>query len=310
MRPVLTVVALALLLSAVGCNRYNTRPDGGDAVSRLPQGTPQARQLVDILNRNAQTFRSLESVGQDGVFIDAKQDGQQMNVSATLACQKPAAPGTPPNFRLQARVVGNTEVDIGSNSEEFWYWIKRAPDPYVFHCSYADFRAGRARTQFPFQPEWVVEALGMADYDPKQTYEVRQGQNTVELVQRTTSPQGQPIQKVTVFNRNPAQNRAPQVMAHILRDAGGKEICTAQILQVQADRSGVVVPRLVFLRWPQAKLEMKMDLRDVRVNAGIDEARAARLFSRRDLAGVRGYDLARGPDAGTSPIQPAGGFTP
>jgi hypothetical protein len=307
MRSALTVGALGLLL-AVGCNRY-TRPDDKDVIGRLPAGTPKAEQLVDYLNRNAQRFVSLESVGQDGVFIDAVSDGQKIGVSATLACQKAATPGTPPNFRMVARVAGTSEVDIGSNSQEFWYWIKKAPEPYVFHCSYADFRAGRARTAFPFQPEWVVEALGMAEYDPNQRYQVREGKNTYELIQQAVSPQGQPIQKVTVFNRNAAQNRAPQVMAHILRDASGKEICSAQITQVQSDAGGVVVPRVIFMDWPQAKMKMKMELKDVRINARIDEARAARLFSRRDLATIRDVDLARASDMPTGQIQPAGGFS-
>jgi hypothetical protein len=306
MRPVLTAAALGLLVLSFGCDRW-VRHDDRNPIGRLPAGTPKPEHLVSYLNANAQRVRSLETVGGDGLLIDARADGQTVGLSGTVVCQKGTA-GTAPNFRMQARVMNKTEVDIGSNSQEFWYWIARAPQPYVFHCSYDDYRAGRAKMPFPFQPEWIAEAMGIAETDPAKKYEVREGKTTYELVERSVSPQGQAVQKVTVFQRGEASGRSPQVVARVLQDAGGKEICSAHITEVQVDpRSGAVIPRTVKLRWPQEKMELAMTLKDVRINSQIDEGRAAGLFSRRSLT-APGYDLARGPDSPGDGIQPAGGF--
>jgi hypothetical protein len=305
MRAVLISVSVGFLVLSLGCDRWvwhNDRP----AVNRVPAGTPKPEQLVSFLNLNAQRIRSLESFSLD---IDAKQDNQPVGLMGTLACQKAAVPGAPPNFRMQARALGNTEVDIGSNSEEFWYWIRRAPQPYVFHCSYADFRAGKARMPFPFQPEWIVEALGVAELNPNVQYQVREGRNNYELVERSLSPQGQPVQKVTVFSRAPAQNKMPQILAHVLQDGNGKEICSAHVVDVQTDQvTGAVLPRMVKMRWPQEKMELTLRLNQLRVNSPIDEARAADLFTRRRLSSMPGYDLARGPDSPPNQIRPAGGI--
>src|SRR4029078_5880788 len=100
-----------------------------------------------------------------------------------MVCKKPG------NFKLVASVVGNQAVDLGSNDQEFWFWISKAEPPYLFHCSYNDFARGGVRLPFPFQPEWVMEALGMAEYGSPQDYQlVCRGKAGLERVQQTRSP--------------------------------------------------------------------------------------------------------------------------
>ena len=49
-------------------------------------------------------------------------------------------------------------------------WIKRG-DPYQFFCSYKDLEEGRVRVvPFPFQPEWIMEAMGLGDYGTPDKY--------------------------------------------------------------------------------------------------------------------------------------------
>jgi hypothetical protein len=147
-----------------------------------------------------------------------------------------------------------------------------------------------------------MEALGIATYDETKKYEVRETQTTVELIERATSPQGQPVRKVTVFSRGQAATNKPQVTAYILQDAAGKEIATAQVSEVQWDQaSGAVLPKRIHFVWPAEKVEMKMTLNGARVGA-IEPQRAANMFSRRNLSSLPGYDLARGPE----PLQRTG----
>jgi hypothetical protein len=232
--------------------------------------------------------------------MDCTSNGQSVGLRAAMACQKPR------NFRMKAQLMGSTAVDLGSNDQEFWYWISKADPPYLFHCSYEDFARGQARMPFPFQPDWIMEALGIAEYDPSKAYEVVANGQAIDLVERTVSPQGQPVRKVTRLSRG--RNRQLQVTAHLLQDAQGKEICSAFVTDVQQDAAtGALLPRHVQLVWPAERLRMKLRLDQVAVNPGsITGDRVALLFNRPSLRDVPSYNLARGLDAPSGGLQPAG----
>jgi hypothetical protein len=321
MRPILVGAGLALALLAllVGCNTFKPHSEGtSDRILPGTAAAPTAEKLVAYLNQNAQAVRSIEA---KKVFMTARQNNEHVGgLEGFLACQKGDRPGVPPNFRLQAEVVGSSEVDIGSNSEEFWFWIKRAPQPYVFHCSYADYPkvAARGNMPFPFQPEWVVEALGMAEYDPSQKYEINtQGQSkTYDLVQRTQSAKGAPVVKVVAFHKAPRPGTS-QVAAYILYEPTNdnktpyRQICSAiidesQVVPVGGGKS-VAMPSKVRLICPQEKMELTMELGKVQVNVPFDPDRVSMLFTRQSLSGLKSYDLARGPDEPAGGVRPAGG---
>jgi hypothetical protein len=209
---------------------------------------------------------------------------------------------------MSAKVLGNTAVDMGSNNNEFWYWISKAEPPYLFHCSYTDFAQGRAAMPFPFQPDWIMEAMGIAEFDPAKPYEIipRPREGGMDLVEKSLSPQGQPVRKVTRLVRTRNQW---QVTAHLLQDGNGKEICSAYVSEVQQDHaSGVILPRQVQLVWPAEQIRMKMRFDRVSVNpATLTSEQITRLFTRPNMKDVQTYDLARGPEAANG-LRPAGGL--
>jgi len=300
MRAVISGLGLGLLTLLAGCNLFPPRPNpsGGGTGPQLPSGTPTAPQLVTYLNANSQKLQSLQC--QD-VDLDCTQKLQSVHLGAKLACQKPK------NFRLVASLMGNSAVDLGSNDQEFWYWISKADPPYLFHCGHQDYGTGKVKMPFPFQPEWVMEALGLVELDPAKNYQVTTHQRTVELVEQTTSPQGTPVRKVTIFNRN---SNNVQVAAHVLQDANGKEICAAYVSEVHHDRAtGAVVPRRVQLVWPSEKITLKMKLDGVTINPQLDQQRTAALFGRPRMPDVQTYDLARGLDAGPSGLRQTRGYS-
>lgn len=294
-----SLLGLVGCLLLAGCNNWphNRGTTGPNVATRLPSDNPTAEQLVGILNANAHLLKSLECRDLD---MDCSQDGQSAGLTGVMVCQKPR------NFRLNAKVVGNVEVDMGSNQEEFWYWIKRAEPPYLYHCSYQDFARGNVRMPFPFQPDWVMEALGMAEYDPTRQYQVIPHPTTIELVEKSVTTDGKPVRKVTVFSKT--QNQV-QVTAHVLLDAAtGKEICGAYVKELQQDRgTGAIVPHKIHLVWPAEKIQMKLKLDSIVVNGPIEGEKSARLFTRPALKDVPGYDLAHGLDTQGSPVRRVGG---
>jgi hypothetical protein len=284
MSRLLPIFVFGTLLLTVGCtppwSNVVNPPNRGQG--RYISETPTAAQLVSQLNATSQRLRSLECRDVD---IQAKQGHQTIDVLGIMMCQQPR------DFRITAKVVGQPALDIGSNSQEFWFWLSKAEPPGLYYCSYADLSRGGIRLPFPFQPAWVMEALGMADRDPNGSFEpVKATRDTFELIERTTGPQGQPIRKVTVFSRT----QSLVVLGHRLEDARGLEICSAQILERTSDRANqVVVPQKVQLNWRAADLTMKLKLGDIHVNPPIDQDRAQAAFRRPQLKNINSYDLAQ-----------------
>jgi hypothetical protein len=282
--------AFGVLTLLGGCRREMI-PDPPAAVSK--NAKPTAPDLVAYLNHNAQLVQSIKSTQLE---IQAKQGNDSIGLQGTLFCQKPR------DFRLRANVAGQPAVDIGSNNEEFWFWISQAKDDdgvaRVHYCSYADMAGGKARMPFPFQPDMIVAALGMGDYDPQKEYTIREDAKTWSLIEKATSAQGQPVQKVTQFNKTTVGPNKPQIIAYYLLDDKGNEVCRASVLDVQTITVGgqpAVIPKHVKLVWRTQQIEMSMRLFDTEVNK-IDGTSAAKLFSRAGLS-IPASNLARGPDA-------------
>jgi hypothetical protein len=291
--------ALFVLLFA-GCvwhNPFVTQPQPRPAV---PAEVPTKEQLVSYLNDNAARIQTIDC--RRNMELDVKQRLRpNFGLDGFLVCQKPR------NFRMQAQFGGNTEVDMGSNQGEFWYWIKRADPPYLVHCSYDDLTHG-TRLPFPFQPEWIMEALGMAEHDATRlTLTVKP--TTLELSENGVGAQGQPVRKVIVLNRAGAVPGRPQVNAYLLLDASGREICAARILDTRYDApSGAIVPQKVVLEWPaENNTELTLKLYGMTVNSNIAPNQAQAMFSRPQLPGVQSVDLARGLDRPTGTVQRTGG---
>jgi hypothetical protein len=282
MRRFLPAFAYCILLLLIGCT-----PPWSSVVNPPKQSvylsqTPTPAQLVAQLNATSQRMRSLEC---GDVDISTKQAGQNPpDVLGAMLCRAPM------DFRLRANVVGQPALDVGSNSQEFWFWMSKAEPPGLYYCSYADLARGGVRLPFPFQPAWVMEALGMADRDPNGAYEpVKATKDSFELIERTTGPQGQPVRKVTVFSRT----QSLVVIGHRLEDASGREICSAQILERTFDRANqVVVPQKIQLNWRAAELTMKLKLGNIRINPPIDAEREV-AFRRPQIKNINSYDLAQ-----------------
>jgi hypothetical protein len=295
MRYLSPVLGLGVLLLVSGCadSKWSLFRNSPANVRLPPDRQPTATDLVTMQNTNARRIQSLVC---DPLELDITQGLQQFHISGKLACQRPRY------FRMQADVVGRTEADIGSNNEEFWYWIKRG-DPYLVHCSYQDLTNG-VRIPFPFQPDWVMEALGISEYESDAAaYTLLPNGRTFQLVQNTRNLQGQPVRKVTEFNPSTLH-----VTGHIIQDERGKEICRAQIREHQ-EIAGVILPRRISFSYPAEKLKIEMVLghrtSDVNIYQQLDPQSV--LFRRPTLNGVQNFDLARGLEAANQ-LTPAGGL--
>jgi hypothetical protein len=292
MRSMIAATSLVVLFFAAGCNLAPHHRDlgGGSGGGGMPNtATPTVDNLVKYLNENAKRIDPGQAITCTTVTIDVNADGQKVGVGGKMLCQ------TPRNFLLSGSVLGSPAVDIGSNNKEFWYWIRENKPPYLFHCSYDDLSRG-TNIPFPFQPDMVVNALGLAQYDPAKQYGMKilddkKGHKSIELTEQARSPQGKPIQKVTVFDFHEARPPQPQVIAHILKDEQDKIICVATVRRVQPlGPNGAIIPREIVFNWPEQKLQMTMRLENPRL-IPMPPDKAATYFTRQNLR-YQGFDLA------------------
>lgn len=275
MRAIVAGLFLGGALVVSGCDHWSIINKQKTPPSTVlpPAKTPEAADLVKYLNDNADRIGGLTAA----VDVDAKQDRQSVGLDGNLACSRNR------NFRLKGRVLGNPAVDIGSNDNEFWWWISKNDPPYVFHCSYADLARG-VKPPFPFHPDMVLAALGMAKYDPAKPYRVEARGKYIELIEETTTPQGQPAERVTVFDAYERKAPDPQVLGHVLRDKQRQVICQATVQKVAVSgQTGAVVPQRLVLAWPTYKMQMNMTLSKIEVVNFPAEA-VARFFQRDQLS--------------------------
>jgi hypothetical protein len=257
--------AFIICVLGTGCNIFRARPEPPDAKAPpIPTGQldkPTPDLLVTYLNREAAKLQSIQTTD---LTIDVRSQGNSVSLDGTLLCQKPRY------FKLTGKKFGSQEVLVGSNEDRFWFYVKRDPSDALYFCSHTEYANGTsAELPFPFQPEWVLEALGMGQIDPDARLRVDEDKATYRLIEDATL-RGQRIRKVTVFYKGRAHGEQPQVKARMMYDDRDRLICQAtvkSVTRIPTDRGGsVTVPQIIKLEWPAQDTELVLDLGRVQVN--------------------------------------------
>ena len=297
-RQAATLALIAPLSAVGGCEwlRNMTQPDKKLATADGPVAAKTGKDLVEYLNRQGE---ALVSVKYPRVLIDVKAGTETFTLNdSNLICRKSR------DFSLVGgKAIMGDIVNAGSNGTEFWVY-NRFPKPQYVVCSHADFERGTAQLPFPFDPDWALQALGMGFYDPNRPYRVETDQAAREhrLSYEAATPQGATVKRVVVFAGDPMHDRQPQIRRHLIADAAGKPIATADIKEVVTLSAGrgksgdkdvmVQVPTNVVLEWPQQQFKMTLQLRSPKVNEPISDADAREYFTRPTISGVVPVNLA------------------
>lgn len=249
-----------------------------------PAGVQTAESLIEYLNENSRRINSLRCTD---IEVTTRYGLQTINLRGKMMAMKSR------NMIMSISMGGTPMMDFGTNDQEFWIWSSKMTPPHQFYCTYKDFEGGKlAEFPFPFQPGWIMDALSMGQYGPASKYTIDSDASTVKLVEKTTTPSGQPVRKIIVFNRRKVDAPMPQVMAYqLIDDATGKEMVSANIQAVAVDHTtGAVVPKRLELRVPSQNMNIGLALTNMQVNPPLD----AGSFQRQSLQGVQSIDLARG----------------
>ena len=253
----LVFAATIALLTLPGC--MSLRGMGGFAARDPMAGAPRLRnhenpakeELVAHLNRNTE---KLECWRANSVKIHTNA----IMLSGTLAVERGR------RVRLLVSSPLGNEVDLGSNDERFWLWSKRM-EPEFVTCRHENLDAARQALGVPFEPEWLMEALGVAPIPSSGvTMELDPARTQARLVQHITSAHGKPLRRVMVVDMKKGHC---VVVEHSLYDNFAQPLAIAKLSGHRPDKeTGIVMPHRVSLDWPQQRMQMTMDLGKVQVN--------------------------------------------
>ncbi len=246
---------LLLLVSTTGC-AFQAQFTHQDFGSPLPANA-SVEEVVRRVNANIERLSAWRS-------NDVRISGQSMPVhlGGQIAVERPR------NFRLTAGILGmDEEADFGSNAELFWFWVKRGSmngqPSYVYQARHEDVPNSQMLSQIPFQPDWLMEALGVVPIDAQHvSLHPEGGGQVVNLISERLSPSGQMVKKVIRVDL-----RRGLVLSHSLVDMNGLLIARATLDQHFRDRAtGIVMPHVIALEWPQANLKIKLEIGQIDVN--------------------------------------------
>ena len=211
---------------------------------------PTLEQVIDVVNRNSSQIQSFStnhaSIGGSGF----------PTLSTSIAFERPQ------EFRLRAVSLVGAELDLGSNDELFWFWVKRNQPPAVYYCRHDQFAASQARQMTPFEPRWLIEALGVVDFDRSLPHQLTVLPNDrLRIDTDRDTPEG-PMKKITILDGSQGW-----VLEQYLYDAHRRLVARSIASGHRRDPlSGLVMPTVVQIDSPPAKLSLRIDLGNVEIN--------------------------------------------
>jgi hypothetical protein len=244
---------LVLLLSAVpGCSwRWWTPPPAAIQAPQVFYGQPTLEQVVGQLNANTARVAYLAS---DSASVSVG-GGMLPPLRASLSLQPPARL----RFRAETPLTG-TEMDLGSNDELFWIWIRRNRPSAVYFARHDQFQNSQLGQILPIQPQWLSETLGLIRLVPTDQIEgpYSRASGLMELRIRDTTGQGST--KIVVLDGTYGWLRELHTY-----DGQGRLLASAMASKhryypLGAPDQGISLPHHIDVQLPTAQLSFQLDV--------------------------------------------------
>ncbi len=255
-RRVLRSLMVALVtLSGSGCAWLRSPPRYALPTALPP--SPPLEQVIGIVNNNSSRIHSF-STDEARLSVPGIP-----SLSAAIAFER-VVPGSlrPVRLRLRAGTgVFGPELDLGSNDELFWIWVTRQPP--LYYCRHDQFAASPVRHRLPIDPQWLIEAAGLAEFDPALPHQgpyVRPGGRLEIRTVRETADGAET--KITVVDA-----RTGAVVEQHVYDPQRRLVASALASHHRRDPlTGAIMPRIVQIHCPRAQFSARLDLGNVRIN--------------------------------------------
>jgi hypothetical protein len=217
-------------------------------------------------------------------------------LSAQIACEPPR------RFRLRAQtaVTGN-ELDIGSNDELFWLWIRRHEPKVTLYCRHDRYPEAAARRLLPVRAEWMPELLGLVEFRSEDRHEgpFAMPDGRIEIRSHINSPDGELVRSTLL------DGTTGLVAEQHLFSPQGERLASVKTGQYRVEPvSSAALPRQVEVSWPAAGVDFRLDIASIVTNGG--SADPGQLWQLPAYEGYEPVDLADPALVGPGPARPLG----
>lgn len=184
-------ICLAFLGFNSGCSILNRFKGPGNEAPIVMAKESSLPEVINFLNRQNQKVQQLKTDVQISVDGIPKLRGD-------LVIERPE------KLRLTAGLLGMSELgfDLGSNDELFWIWKKAATPgdpPALYFARHLDYQSSAVKRELQLQPKWLLEGLGLIEFNGSETEPKLRPDGILEVVTRAQSPD-EPAIRVTLID--------------------------------------------------------------------------------------------------------------
>ena len=284
----LALVVVAMASSGAACPQVLRGYQVG--TMPLPRALPTQATLDQIIAAvHDNTQRVLSYMAPQAVLVVPGVP----RLSAQVACEPPR------RFRLRAQTsVTGSELDIGSNDDLFWLWIRRHQPPVMLFCRHDQYAQSSARRLLPIRADWMPELLGLVNFRPEDRHEgpFPLPDGRIEIRSRIHSGEGE------LFKSTLLDGTTGLVVEQHLFTTTGERLASCRTSRHRVDpQSGAALPRLVEVSWPASGIEFQLELAAITTNTPATDP--GQLWQMPAYEGYEPIDLAD-PSVVIGPPQP------
>jgi hypothetical protein len=224
---------------------------------------PSLEELARVVNDNSTKIRAVSTVD---AKISVPGHALLPSVKASMAWERGR------HFRLTGGTAfTGPEVDLGSNDQLFWIWMRQSAQPSILYCHHQDFPNTELARVFPVDPEWLIDACGLPIVDPNRQHfgpyllATAEGESPrYGLYTVLQTPRG-PVTKTIVIDG--VTGWVVQQSLIDPADSTGQPFALAVAEDFQRDAlTGAFTPRKIKLQWPKQQFGLEIDLGTLRTN--------------------------------------------
>jgi hypothetical protein len=203
----------------------------------------------------------------------------------------------PRNFKLVLKSMGQPKADIGSNDDEFWFWVQ-GDDKSIYWCNYSDLESSKLAVTY--QPDWIVEALGLKPISREEAARIKvrdtDDRDASALVFPPTRIGNETYIRMLIVSNHTRRIKAHRLYATNLQNLLAQaEVSRYQEVSIESDKGATqtcYVPENVRLEWKREQLVLDVALQDVKVNQ-FNPSRTALIFVEPEVPGYERVNLAQ-----------------
>lgn len=258
-RSLIALSAASCLLSLPGCALREWFVRKAPTMTRVLAAESTREEILDHLNDQRSRL-----VGWRSTDIRVKARGEGIiapSLSASLSVESPR------RLRLVAESLRGSEVDFGSNDEQFWFWMRAAKPKYMLTGSHESM-GGEQATLLPFPPIWLMDSLGVLPIDPSGVQMMRDAADPdrVRLIS-TDTLQGRRVQRIMLVDLT-----LGEVVEHALYDDQSRLIVNATMGDFRDVAGTALLPHRIEINFPQGNTELNMKIGQIEINPSFSPA--------------------------------------